>query len=184
MPQLSMVHRNLSSVPAPAVPNGYEVRTFRSGDEEAWESIAMEAFENDSLRFALLSNDPAYRADRIWFVCEAGGGSPVATASAWHREELDERTGYLHMVAVRADCAGRGLGSAASLAALRAMANEGKSRAVLHTDDFRLPAIKTYLRLGCIPRITDTSHPQRWRDIANEIGGTYLATAPGSRGVE
>ncbi|HOQ30035.1 MAG TPA: GNAT family N-acetyltransferase, partial [Armatimonadota bacterium] len=56
------------------------------------------------------------------------------------------------------------------LAVLRYMRDRGFQETYLLTDDFRLPAIKTYLRLGFEPEIADPSHPARWQRILSEIG--------------
>ena len=60
---------------------------------------------------------------------------------------------------------GNGLGYQVSLAALHRMADEKKQRVILHTDDFRLPAIVIYLRLGFKPEIVHDSHELRWQKI-------------------
>ncbi|HHY83306.1 MAG TPA: hypothetical protein GX505_11630 [Clostridiales bacterium] len=49
------------------------------------------------------------------------------------------------------------------------MKKEGWTSAVLETDDFRLPAIKTYFRLGFQPKFTHESHPDRWDKISRLI---------------
>ena len=56
-----------------------------------------------------------------------------------------------------------------SLDALHVGLAEGRSRAFLRTDDFRVPALKTYLRLAFEPVISHDSHPGRWRMILDEL---------------
>ena len=56
---------------------------------------------------------------------------------------------------------GRGLGFHVSLACTHIMAAEGRTSAVLQTDDFRLPAIKSYLRLGFAPLLMHENQRQR-----------------------
>jgi hypothetical protein len=36
----------------------------------------------------------------------------------------------------------------------------------LHTDDFRLPAIKTYLKLGFTPQVDSAEVADRWKKIS------------------
>ena len=46
----------------------------------------------------------------------------------------------------------------------------GWAVARLWTDDWRLPAIKTYLNLGFEPDIEHESHPERWRAVFEKLG--------------
>jgi mycothiol synthase len=66
---------------------------------------------------------------------------------------------------------GKGLGLQVSLAALHHMANSGKEASILETDDFRIPAIKTYLRLGYKPLLIHENQAERWKDLitANDL---------------
>jgi len=64
---------------------------------------------------------------------------------------------------------GKHLGAKVSLAALRRFVEEGRIDAVLQTDDFRLPAIRTYLRLGFEPLPIHENQRQRWRAVFDEI---------------
>ncbi|NLC55450.1 MAG: GNAT family N-acetyltransferase, partial [Armatimonadetes bacterium] len=55
------------------------------------------------------------------------------------------------------------------LACLRFLRDRGVRECFLLTDDFRVPAIKTYLRLGFEPEVTHESHPARWQKILAEL---------------
>ena len=54
------------------------------------------------------------------------------------------------------------------------MAAEGRTWAVLQTDDFRIPAVKTYLKLGFEPLIVHENQPKRWKDVFSAIGRPEL----------
>ena len=56
---------------------------------------------------------------------------------------------------------GKNLGYSLSLAALNYFRKKGIKEVFLYTDDFRLPAIKTYLKLGFKPVILDKFHLMR-----------------------
>jgi mycothiol synthase len=51
------------------------------------------------------------------------------------------------------------------------MANSGKEASILETDDFRIPAIKTYLRMGYKPLLIHENQAERWKDLitANDL---------------
>ncbi|MBM7563440.1 GNAT family N-acetyltransferase [Paenibacillus sacheonensis] len=167
--QLLMVKEGLDALPAMSLPEGYRVRSFRSGDEEAWERIIRESFGDPHSFAKHMTEDEAYKPERVWFVCD-DGDMPVATASAWFKPEWTADTGYLHMVGILPEHAGRRLGYWVSLAALLQMEREDRTRCVLHTDNFRLPAVKTYLKLGYSPEIVDEGHAERWRGLASVLG--------------
>ncbi len=97
-------------------------------------------------------------------------------ATATDKRPLEIEVGYLHMAAVAPRYRGRGLGRCISLAALLHMRERGCLKAVLDTDDFRLPAIATYLGLGFVPDMLEADHAERWRAIFAELG----AARPGS----
>jgi mycothiol synthase len=108
-----------------------------------------------------------YKPERVFFACR--NQIPMATGSAWFRKEFGYTAGYLHMVGALSCCSGKGLGLQASLAALHRMAEEGRKSAILHTDDFRIPAIITYLKLGFKPKLTHESHPDRWKKLLMDL---------------
>lgn len=44
-PQLVMIRPTLTDLPTIQLPNGYNVRTFQPGDEDAWEFIINHSFQ-------------------------------------------------------------------------------------------------------------------------------------------
>jgi mycothiol synthase len=158
----------LVDLPEIELAEGYAIRSSHEGDGVSWARIVGEAFNDkrfDEARFErAMRRHPAYRPDRIFFAC-APDGLPVATASAYRKESFGDETGYLHYVAVCPAHAGKRLGAAVSVAALYRFRCEGLRQAVLETDDFRLAAIKTYLRLGFRPLIVHENQPARWGAI-------------------
>jgi mycothiol synthase len=166
-----MRRNDLSNLPEVSLPKGYSLRSYRAGDEAAWVRIIGESFERDHPADYFdqrMRRDPEFRAERILFVCR--DEEPVATASAWYDPRAGAQTGVLHMVGVRPGEAGHGLGREVSVAALRQMRHEGRRRAELKTDDFRVPAIKTYLKLGFEPLLVAENQRGRWRDVLGAIG--------------
>ena len=163
-PQLIM-RRALDKLPPLRLPPGVSLRSFQEGDGTAWEHIANTAFARDMRFDSKMRADPAFRPERVLFLWQ--GGAPVATASAWQKPAFPD-TGYLHYVAVLPGAQGQGLGYWASLAALWRLRDEGFDRALLQTDDERLPAIKTYLKLGFAPD-RDGAYEERWVAIETAL---------------
>jgi mycothiol synthase len=116
----------------------------------------------------------SFLPERIFFIRH--GNEDVATAAAYLvPPTLMPNCGTLHYVGTLPNHTGRRLGRLASLAALQRMREEGLARGTLLTDDFRLPAIKTYLRLGFIPMLVDENQRERWRGIFAALGLPSLA---------
>jgi mycothiol synthase len=72
------------------------------------------------------------------------------------------RSGNVHYVATHPDHRGKGLGRIVTVRVLQHLATLGLEDAFLLTDDYRLPALRLYLRLGFVPRYHDQTHEGRW----------------------
>ena len=184
-PQLHMVRNSLAGLPEVDIPADYEIRTYIPGDAENWERIITISFdrEDDPIRFEeVMESDPAFSSERIFFViCNS---EAVATASAYYRDAQFPDKGMLHYVGVLPGHTGKKLGYWVSLVALHRMTAEGRQGAWLSTDDFRLPAIKTYLNLGFQPFLVDENQSQRWKRVFSELGcfeltGTFRSILEG-----
>ncbi len=167
-PQLVMLLDDLTHLPVLRMPVGYTIRSFQPGDEGVWEEIMLDSFAQECHFAGSMAADEQFKPERVLFAC--CGNDPVATASAWYNTKWDADTGYLHMVGTHSSHAGKGLGLQVSLAALHQMAKEGRRKAVLQTDDFRIPAIKTYIKLKFVPHIVHENQVQRWKDISLQPG--------------
>ena len=170
--QLRMVRPNLENLPELELPVGYGMRTYRKGDEVHWARIISDSFggrertaqdtENE------ITNRDVFLPDGFYFATHRG--IPVGTACAW-RQSVDEKdVGYVHMVGVVAEHTGHKLGKWVSLAVLCYFRDNNFKCSILDTDDFRIPAIKTYLNLGFIPVYVEDGQPERWTDIFEKLG--------------
>ncbi len=171
LPQLIMRRPHLRDLPAARVPPGYHVRHFRPGDESGWNELMDRAFERRSGQsdFAReMAADAPYRPERVKLVLD-DAGTVVATASCWRSPRFGNDSMMLHWVGTDPSHSGKGLGTAVSVEALQQGLSEERRRAWLLTDDFRVPALKTYLRLAFVPVLTHDSHAGRWRDILDEL---------------
>ena len=166
LPQLFMRRKQLHDLPEIQLPDEFTLRHFADGDEACWERII------ETTLFPMkfdegIKSASFYKPERVWFICH--GGSPIATATAWLYDKSPDSTGYVHMVGAMPEWKGRGLGYQVSLAALHEMKREGKKDAVLHTDDFRLAALKIYLSLGFEPEMNHESHESRWEQVYQKL---------------
>jgi mycothiol synthase len=120
-----------------------------------------EPWEVDRVRRELLA---ARDVARTWLV-EDPDGQLIATASERLLPDLYPDAGYLHWVASAPAARGGGLGSLVTRACLSGFADRGLSRAVLETEDFRLPAVRTYLRLGFVPESRSDEERLLWSGL-------------------
>ncbi|MBQ9544347.1 MAG: GNAT family N-acetyltransferase [Clostridia bacterium] len=155
----------LTSFSMPPLPPEAEVTTHRDGDEAEWESIIESAF-GSHFDFSFLKGAVQYDPGFVYYI--SVGHRKIATVTATHNPAYPGN-GWLSMVGVHRDFAGRGYGKALVMIALDALKRRGYPSAMLSTDDDRIPALCTYLSSGFVPFISHESHPRRWRDLAAKL---------------
>jgi mycothiol synthase len=80
--------------------------------------------------------------------------------------------GYVHYVGARVSERGQRLGEVVTRRVLVHFAAAGLDQAVLETDDFRLPAVRTYLRLGFVPEPRTPGDARRWSKVLRNLART------------
>ncbi len=109
---------------------------------------------------------PKYREDKCFFILE--GDEAVATVTVIC--DYENREGYIHMVACKEGFRGKGYGTLLNQIAEYTLKKEGMENAELTTDDWRIPAIKSYLRIGFEPVTKGEDFNERWEKIFEIIG--------------
>jgi mycothiol synthase len=169
--QLHM-RRSLQDLPDLRVPGGYTLRPLARADVEAWTRLLDEngGFgpwppERSLPLFAPRS--PIVFAGSYLLVKD---GVLAATAQLHHQTRRSYAPpAELGWVAVHPRHQGRGLARVVCLAVLRYAASAGYRDIFLRTEDHRLPAIRTYLKLGFEPWLVDPSAPGRWDAILSQL---------------
>ena len=167
MQQLKM-QRYQGKVTPRSLPDGYRYEFF-SGTEaeiEDWVTICRHGLlgpesGKECFQPVILDYPDLVPEKDLFFVVDPDGRRVATSASVCHQN----KEGYLHMVAAIPECRGKGIGHAMLSHALEMMEDRGCTHAVLTTDDFRLPAIKTYLDAGFRPVIyhdPDSNMRERW----------------------
>lgn len=165
---LVMYRPTLDDLPPLILPPGISVRHMRPDEGHVWDAILGAAFPERTMSFEReIRADVAFTPERVLFL--EHDGEPVACASAWRKAEFGPDCGYLHWVGALPSRAGGGFGRVVSLAALYRMRKEGCLSAILHTNDDRLPAVKTYLRLGFHICMDHPTLPARWQAILEKL---------------
>lgn len=173
--QLKMWWDNTGKEPVVKLPEGFYIRSYE-GEKDVFKwveitsvdlqntIITVEDFERDML------NREGVQKEHIYFICF--DGEEVGTVTAIMYPE--KKQGYVHMVAVKKEFRGRGLGSALTNLALKVFYKSGMKNAFLKTDDFRIPAIKSYLRAGFKPMLYQEDMEARWIKIMEVCEKDFL----------
>ena len=157
-------------------PEGYYMRTYKKGDGMDWckcciggslgiDEISESAFENRML------NDKTVNPENIYFLVSPAGD---ISGTVTYQYTSEENTGCIHMVAIEKNYQGKKLALPLNLYAVQKIIDDGKRRIILTTDDWRIPAVKTYIRAGFTPVIKsgDTEMEKRWTDVIAQINNT------------
>ena len=166
MEQLKMVRGNENTAEI-ILPEGYYMRSYQKGDGIGWcecciggslglDEISEAEFERKMLR------DNNINPDNIFFLISPSG-EIAGTVTYQYSHEQD--TGTIHMVGIKKDYLGKRLALPMILYAVKMMLEDGKKIINLTTDDWRLPAIKTYLRAGFKPVYHKPDMEGRWSKI-------------------
>ena len=169
--QLHMRRPHLEGLPDLVVPEGYRLRSYQPGDEAPWAEIMNHSIGSKWTEERCRDELTSRREFRPkGFFVATHEERPVATACAWVREAELPGEGTVHMVGALPEHRGKGLGTLVTLAVVRWFAANGFQSARLSTDDWREPAVATYLKLRFEPVVFDEDHERRWRALREKLG--------------
>ena len=182
-PQLEMLLAPLAAQSEVALADGYCLRSYRNGDVGAWGTLISECiggqYDEAACRESLLMDTGQFAPEDLYFAVR--DDEIVGTACALRKFAPEAGPGYLHMVAVTPAHRGHHLGRALVVAALQRFHALGYREVTLNTDDFRLPAIRTYLDLGFRPVFSHDSHPARWQEVYAKLAVGARPAVPGAK---
>jgi mycothiol synthase len=162
--QLHMVKLNMSDIPEANIPDGFELRVLKPDEKTKWENICNQAFTWENHFSSIIEEKAGYVEDGVFVIVD--GDKIIATGTALCTHEHPDGYGYVHMIAVDKNYSGKKLGYEITAAVLRRLRDDGFEKAELNTDDFRIPAIKSYCKLGFIPDLScDETIRERWEKI-------------------
>ncbi|MGI8868108.1 MAG: GNAT family N-acetyltransferase [Mycobacteriales bacterium] len=179
MTQLFMTHPGPIAATAEAGP-GLRLRAADGRDGDALAALLTDAFEEtwdvDRVDRDLLAPPDVVRT---WVVEDDSADRLLATASERLLPERYPGAGYLHWVGTSPQARGHGFGALVVRACLAGFADRGLGRCVLETDDFRLPAVALYLKLGFIPEYRNHEEQVAWSMVLPQVVG--VASGLGSK---
>ncbi len=155
----------------PALAKGYVLRTGRREDAAAVTELLVAAgFAEWNLEMFGQWLDRAI-PDGLWVVEHEASGLVVCCTWAVHRPQaIYPFGGELGWVGCRPEHTGKGLSSVTCAAVVQRFRQGGYRCIYLSTDDPRLPAIKTYLKLGWIPNLVEPDMAGRWQAVCEKLG--------------
>jgi mycothiol synthase len=180
VPQLEMVwpERLIGVPPIIWLPPGYLLRTYQPGDEVRFRRVmelsGWPGWDQEKLKPLLARILP-----EGWLMAvDVASGEIVATAMAVHSStERHPFGGELSWVASDPVHRGKGLGRAVCAAVTARLLAAGYRNIHLYTDDFRHPALLTYLRLGYVPFLFQPEMADRWQAICTTLNWPYTPEA-------
>lgn len=171
MEQLKMYWRR-QPIGRPVWPDGFHARSFDGSKEDVgrWLLICKEgllapdAGEPEFRQYML--DYPDLDTRNILLIEKDGEPAATITAVVHPLQSL----GYIHMVACREKFRGQKLSQPMNATALGVIWEAGCHGAYLTTDDFRVPAIRSYLRAGFLPVLYQEDMAQRWAAVLQAMG--------------
>jgi len=174
--QLMMLWQK-QSIKEYVMPAGFELRTYREGDAKGWIIACTDGLDTGAWReedfYSKMLNADGIVHEGIFFIVD-GRGEIAGTATGMIKPEPAH--GYLHMVSVRPEFRGLGLGRILNTAVLKYLTEYGCTRVTLDTDDHRIPAIKSYLSAGFRPVLHSPDMVERWKSVMKNTGYKEINT--------
>ena len=176
------MYRSGDDAPLRRFPDGCFIRTYCDTHDilpwaeicRAGQLLAPDGDAGTDFRNVILHHPGLHCYRDLFFVVRRTDRQLLATIAAIaSTDDQNRRQGYLHMVAARPETRGRHIGSAMIAYALRKLFLDRVEYTILDTDDFRLPAIRTYLRAGFFPVAREGSEADemfsRWSAILENL---------------
>ncbi len=182
MGQLKMMYSS-NKFEQKMLPAGFEFEFFKGTQQQIddWLDICSNGLipnKNPKWFRECISSYPCLVPETDLFFVVNDVGRRVATSAV---VVLENKQGYIHMVAAVQEVRGMGLGKAMLSLCIYLLISRGCEKTVLTTDDFRLAAIKNYLDVGFKPVIYDdgkTNMKARWDEVISKLnyqGAEYIS---------
>ena len=171
LPQLVMRFERFGELPPVELPEGYVLHTLAERGEREWIDALNSTGElgawDDVRAREWMEGDHHVIPEGSYIVVSEGTPAATTCLVTPRAAGAPVEVGW---VSVSPEHQGKGLGYQVTLAVLLHAREMGWAAARLWTDDWRLPAIKTYLNLGFEPDMQHESHPERWRAVFDKLG--------------
>lgn len=161
--ELLEMSRTLGEETAPAVPPGWQIRTYRDEDAEGIVAVNAEAFahhpEQGKLtlqEFRDLTAQPWFSADGLFVATPAADSADIA-GFHWTKRH-DDAVGEVYVLAVHSSQAGHGLGRSLLEAGLSHLWAIGCTEVILFVEASEERVVQMYRSASFVTSKTDTSY--------------------------
>ena len=175
-PQLHMIWPvdRPEKVVQPGIAPGYKIRIYQSGDEDSFLSLMVKTdfdpWDDEKLRYNVSKIIP----NGWFFVEEERSQELVGSAMCLHNYSGKRPfTGDVGWLAVDPAHRSRGLGYSLIVYVTNRFLHAGYSQIQLHTEYYRLPAIRIYLKMGYLPVIPSAEIEALWEEVCEKIGWEF-----------
>ena len=155
-------------IPEAKIAEGFTVREMRPGEEADWSYCCLNSFDIESVSpehyEKMMAHDEGVRMCDVFFACK--DDKPVGTAAA----RTENGKPFLHFVAVNPDYRGHKLALPVICAVISRHIELGGEGCYLWTDDWRVPAVKSYLNLGFRPVLFNEGAREAWEKELSLLG--------------
>ena len=167
-----MLRPSRERVAVPALPAGYILRTFRDGDEAAYQDLFRLAWPDEGT----LPHTRTHALPGGFFVVEyAATTELVASCAAFAPHNAEHPSdGGLGWLVVDPTHGRRGLGTIVAATVTNQLLDEGYAMPWLGTEDDRLQALRIYLGMGWRPRLYIEGMEVRWRAVFDRRREQFL----------
>ncbi len=172
-PQLLMWYPHATPPAVRRLKEGCRLRTYRDGDESAWAELL-----NDSSELGVWT---VARIEKVLLSALLPDGQFFATmdetliagAGLYDSEKRGRSCWEIGWVVTDPDHRGLGLAWHVTAAAVETALTQPPRPIFLMTDDFRVAAVKLYLKMGFVPDFDHGSYRDRWAKLGGELGPEY-----------
>ena len=173
MEQLKMYWLKGTLIADLTLPEGYSLVNYKEcvEDKAAWVECCKNGLVGDDTAPEFFDDcvagvDDCVPEKDVFFLDY--NGEHVGTASAIYHPA--EKKGQLHMVGIKTEFRGKGLGKYLNNAAVKKLAAQDADYIYLTTDEWRKGAVKSYLTAGFVPVEYDVDMKGRWEWMLCELG--------------
>lgn len=172
MAQLKMYWLKGTPVRELILPEGYSISNFKEeADKAAWVECCKNGLVGDDTAPEFFDEcvadvDDCVPEKDVFFLDYEG--EHIGTVSAIYHP--DEKEGQVHMVGIKTEHRGKGLGKYLNNVAVKKLAAQDADYIYLTTDEWRKGAVKSYLSEGFIPVEYDVEMKERWEWMLRELG--------------
>ena len=172
MAQLKMYWLPGTQIQEYPLPQGYSISNYKDeSDKLAWVECCKKGLVDDDTtaedfdRRITVDANIHPQEDVFFLDCNA---EHIGTVTAFVNPET--KLGDMHMVGIRPDFRGKGLSKYLCRITLNHLKDRDIRAIYLTTDEWRVAAVKSYLRAGFLPVQYDVGMEERWETMLETLG--------------